>query len=187
VVKEDEIFEFRLGCGGGLGDPLERDASAVARDVRQGRFSAQEAADVYGVIVSEEGEANEEATRQRRTKALAMRLRKATAPVKSAPQVKLLSRPGTGGAPLYPGIEQHGDIAYATVSGAPLARAPDHWTDGCPIIDELVGKRLLIRYYLDPSTGCFLWVDALPSGERRTMEVSPKRWMEAAKTTSAAA
>src|SRR5712675_823575 len=93
VVKEDEIFEFRLGCGGGLGDPLERDASAVARDVRQGRFSAQEAADVYGVILSEEGEANEEATRQRRARALAMRLRTATAPVKSAPQVKPLNRP----------------------------------------------------------------------------------------------
>src|SRR5882672_10863160 len=162
VVNEDEIFEFRLGCGGGFGDPLERDAPAVARDVRQGRFSAQEAADVYGVILSEEGKANEEATRQRRAKTLAIRLTTATAPVKPAPQVKPLSRPGTGGAPLYPGIEQHGDIAYATASGAPLARAPDHWTDGCPMIDELVGRRLLIRHYLDPLTGRFLWVDALP-------------------------
>jgi N-methylhydantoinase B len=97
-----------------------------------------------------------------------------------------LSGPRTG-APLYPGIEQHGDIAYATASGAPLARAPDHWTDGCPIIDELVGKRLLIRYYLDPLTGRFLWVEALPRGKRRTMEISPKRWTEAAKSTSAAA
>jgi N-methylhydantoinase B len=115
-----------------------------------------------------------------------MRLTTATAPVKSAPQVKPLNRPGTG-APLYPGIEQHGDIAYATASGAPLARAPDHWTDGCPIIDELIGSRLLVRYYLDPLTGRFLWVDALPRGEHRTMEVNPKRWLEAAKKTSAAA
>jgi N-methylhydantoinase B len=186
VLKEDEVFEFRLGCGGGLGDPLDRDASAVAHDVRQGRFSAQEAADVYGVILSEGGEANEEATRQHRDRTLAMRLTTATAPVKSAPQVKPLNRPGTG-APLYPGIEQHGDIAYATASGAPLARAPDHWTDGCPVIDEHIGRRLLVRYYLDPLTGRFLWVDALPRGEHRTMEVNPKRWLEAARRTPAAA
>src|ERR1700730_13695247 len=113
VVKDDEIFEFRLGCGGGLGDPLERDASAVARDVRQGRFSAQEAAEVYGVMLSEDGVANEEATRQRRAKALAMRLTTASAPVKPGPQLKQFNRPGTS-APLYPGIEQSGDIAYAT-------------------------------------------------------------------------
>src|SRR5882757_1892515 len=125
VLNADDVFEFRLGCGGGLGDPLERDAAAVVRDVRQGRFSAQDAADVYGVILSEEGEANEESSRQHRANALAMRLTTAAAPVKSAPQVKPLNRPGTG-APLYPGIEQHGDIAYATASGAPLARAPDH-------------------------------------------------------------
>jgi N-methylhydantoinase B len=88
---------------------------------------------------------------------------------------------------LYPGIEQHGDIAYASASGAALARAPDQWTDGCPIIDEPRGERLLIRYYLDPLTGRFLWVDALPRGEGCTMQISPRRWLEAAKKPSAAA
>jgi N-methylhydantoinase B len=187
VVAEDEIFEFRLGCGGGFGDPIDREAAAVARDVRQGRFGAQEATDVYGVLLSEDGVVNEAATSDCRARLLARRLRMATAPVQPAPPVQPLTRPGTGGAPLYPGIEQHGDIAYATASGAPLARAPDQWTDGCPIIDELRGERLLIRYYLDPLTGRFLWVDALPRGEYRTMEISPRRWLEAANKTSAAA
>ena len=187
VVAEDEIFEFRLGCGGGFGDPLDREAAAVARDVRQGRFGVQEAADVYGVLLSEDGLVNEAATSDCRERLLAQRLRTATAPVKPAPPVQPLIRPGTDGAPLYPGIEQHGDIAYATASGAPLARAPDQWTDGCPVIDEPRGERLLIRYYLDPLTGRFLWVDALPRGEGRTMEISPKRWLEAGNKTSAAA
>jgi N-methylhydantoinase B len=187
VVKDDEIFEFRLGCGGGLGDPLERQASSVARDVAQGRFGAQEAADIYGVVLAADGRADEAATLRGRADLLAARLRRATPPAKPLSNVRPLAQPSAGGAPLYPGIEQHGDIAYASASGAALARAPDQWTDGCPVIDEPRGERLLIRYYLDPLTGRFLWVDALPRGERRTMHISPKRWLEAAKKTSAAA
>jgi N-methylhydantoinase B len=187
VVKDDEIFEFRLGCGGGFGDPLERQPSSVARDVAQGRFGAQEAADIYGVVLTADGLADETATPRRRADLLAARLRRATPPAKSLSTVRLLAQPSAGGAPLYPGIEQHGDIAYASASGAALARAPDQWTDGCPVIDELCGERLVIRYYLDPLTGRFLWVDALPRGEPRTMHISPKRWLEAAKKTSAAA
>ena len=187
VVAEDEIFEFRLGCGGGFGDPVERQPSLVARDVAQGRFGAQEAADMYGVVLSADGRADEAATLRRRADLLAARLRRATPPAKSLSTVRPLAQPSGEGAPLYPGIEQHGDIAYASASGAALARAPDQWTDGCPVIDEPRGERLLIRYYLDPLTGRFLWVDALPRGEHRTMHISPKRWLEAAKKTSAAA
>jgi len=184
VVKDDEIFEFRLGCGGGLGDPLERESSSVARDVAQGRFGAQEASDIYGVVLAADGRADEAATLRCRTGLLAARLGRATLPAKPLSNVKPLAQPSEGGAPLYPGVEQHGDIAYASASGAALARAPDQWTDGCPVIDEPVGERLLIRYYLDPLMGRLLWVDALPRGESRTMEISPKRWSGAAQRAS---
>ena len=39
--------------GGGWGDPLEREPSLVALDVRQGKVSAASARDDYGVVVTE--------------------------------------------------------------------------------------------------------------------------------------
>ena len=37
---------------------------------------------------------------------------------------------------MFPGVVQHGAVAVAEASGAPLAVAPDHWTDGCPVLIE---------------------------------------------------
>jgi N-methylhydantoinase B len=84
------------------------------------------------------------------------------------------------GQPLYPGVVQVGAIAYAAVSGAALALAPDPWTDGCPTLEEPRGNRLLIRSYLDPATGRLLLVDVLPRGESCTIETRPRRWLAAA-------
>jgi N-methylhydantoinase B len=81
--------------------------------------------------------------------------------------------------PLYPGVEQRGRVAHAIESGAALARAPDHWTDGCPMLEERRG-RLSIRSYLDPLTGRCLLVEALPVGEARTVTSAPRRWTDAA-------
>ena len=83
------------------------------------------------------------------------------------------------GLPLYPGVEQHGSTAYAILSGAALAVSPDHWTDGCPMVEER-GERLLIRSYLDPLTGRLLLVEALPAGEARAIDTRPARWTNAA-------
>jgi N-methylhydantoinase B len=57
-----------------------------------------------------------------------------------------------------------------------LAAAPHHWTDGCPVLVETVagdGPSHEIRSYLDPLTGRALYVEAAPSGEPRTFEMSP--------------
>ena len=55
------------------------------------------------------------------------------------------------------------------------------------VLDELRGQRLLVRSYLDPLTGRILFVDALPRGEKRTIDTKPNRWVRAAKTAFAAA
>jgi N-methylhydantoinase B len=176
VLEADEVFEFRLGSGGGWGDPLDRDSGAVARDVRQGRLTTPEAARVYGVVIGSDGTADAASTERRRTELLLGRLSNAAPALKpllqSLPAAR--SMPGSG-LPFYPGVEQQGAVAYAAASGSALALAPDHWTDGCPTLDELRG-RLLIRSYLDPLTGRVLLVDALPQGETRTINSSPKRW-----------
>ena len=53
--------------GGGWGDPLEREAAAVANDVVAGAVSLETAREIYGVVV-ENGSVDEAATeRQRET------------------------------------------------------------------------------------------------------------------------
>ena len=48
--------------GGGLGDPLDRDAERVARDVRNGMVSADRALADYGVVLGPDGDPDPDAT-----------------------------------------------------------------------------------------------------------------------------
>jgi N-methylhydantoinase B len=50
LAPGDRVW-VRTPGGGGYGDPLERPAMAVFEDVRLGRYSADQAASLYGVIV----------------------------------------------------------------------------------------------------------------------------------------
>ena len=177
IVREDEQFEFRIGSGGGVGDPLDREPAEVARDVRHGRITAEEARATYGVIVAADQE-DSAATAQRRAEILKNRLARSIPARKPGPR-RVLETP-LQGQPLYPGVVQVGAIAYAAVSGAALALAPDPWTDGCPTLEEPRGNRLLIRSYLDPATGRLLLVDVLPRGESCTIATRPRRWQAAA-------
>jgi N-methylhydantoinase B len=52
--------------GGGYGDPLSRDAQAVARDVALGFVSVAAAAAEYGVVLDEDGQLDSAATQKRR-------------------------------------------------------------------------------------------------------------------------
>jgi N-methylhydantoinase B/oxoprolinase/acetone carboxylase alpha subunit len=46
-----DVIEFRTACGGGYGDPLEREPAAVARDVRDQLLDADAAHEHYGVVL----------------------------------------------------------------------------------------------------------------------------------------
>ena len=54
-MAPDDLFYFRWLGGGGYGDPLDRDPDAVARDLTNGRVSLQNAREVYGVAVTDDG------------------------------------------------------------------------------------------------------------------------------------
>ena len=82
-------------------------------------------------------------------------------------------------APLAPGVEQRGHVAFSIQSGAPLAIAPAHWTDGCPVLVEAIGDLLERRAYLDPRNGHMLHVEIVPVGEPRSFESRPTRWVNA--------
>ena len=48
--------------GGGWGDPRQRDPEQVARDVRDGLVSAEDAREVFGVVLASDGSPDAEAT-----------------------------------------------------------------------------------------------------------------------------
>ncbi len=85
-----------------------------------------------------------------------------------------------GGIPLYEGIVQLGDKAVGERSGALLANAPDHWTDGCCTRDETVvapnGFVMKTRSYLDPVSGECLFHEIRRPDGIRSFESSPNRW-----------
>ncbi|WP_254861566.1 hydantoinase B/oxoprolinase family protein [Halovivax gelatinilyticus] len=66
TVAEEETMHFQTGGGGGYGHPHDRDPEAVRADVIDGYVSREQAAERYGVVVTEGGELDREATADRR-------------------------------------------------------------------------------------------------------------------------
>lgn len=179
-VAAGEWFELRLASGGGFGDPLERDPAAVAADVHTGRFDEHDAGTVYGVVLVD-GAPDRHATARRRDELRARRLA-ASLPARRPVDRSILPDPDEPAQPLYPGVVQRGAVACAEASGAPLAVAPDHWTDGCPVLVERLradGPPVVTRTYLDPATGRALHTEVALEGSARTFETSPARWTSA--------
>jgi N-methylhydantoinase B len=179
----DDIFEFRCASGGGFGDPLDRDPVDVQADVERGRFDAEIAARIYGVVLADE-KVDLSATRTRRDEIARDRLARALPPLKplSASSSRTTGQSSPDDQPLYVGVVQRGALAISERSGSPLAVAPDHWTDGCPVLVETrsdLGPEVHIRSYLDPATGYALFVEAVPAGSPRSFEIAPRRWVDA--------
>ena len=193
VVGIEDEFEFRCASSGGFGDPLERDATAVAEDARAGRITGADAAEVYGVILDGRGMVDAGATSRRRSELRRDRLARAfpaRRPLRGEDVAGELADAGGSGStaggrslPLFPGVVQRGRVALTEEGGCPLAIAPAHWTDGCPTLERKLadgGPGVVLRSYLDPETGRALYVEAVPAGEPRSFESAPRRWTESA-------
>jgi N-methylhydantoinase B len=69
-----DVWEVRWAAGGGYGDPLERPAEAVLRDVVLELLPPEDALTFYGVVIGEDGRVDEDGTRARREELLAARV-----------------------------------------------------------------------------------------------------------------
>jgi N-methylhydantoinase B/oxoprolinase/acetone carboxylase alpha subunit len=67
VLEPGETIISISSGGGGYGPPHERDVERVLHDVRDGWVSVARARDVYGVVIGDDGEVDDDATRARRT------------------------------------------------------------------------------------------------------------------------
>jgi N-methylhydantoinase B len=179
-----DLFELVAGSGGGFGDPLERHPDDAMRDLRSGRLGAEELAGVYGVVVDSEGRLDTNGTAARRAQIRAQRLADAR------PAVRALSQPERDSAadaisvvPLCHGVGRRGSYAISLATGALLAQSPDHWTDGCPVLEERRlssrGRPWIQRSYLDPFSGGALYVEAVPAGSGRSFTTAPEHWTTA--------
>jgi N-methylhydantoinase B len=65
-LNRGDAYMMQSGGGGGFGDPTERDPELVAEDVREGYVSRAVAQNVYGVMVTPEGDVDVVATNSRR-------------------------------------------------------------------------------------------------------------------------
>jgi N-methylhydantoinase B/acetone carboxylase alpha subunit len=76
-IASGDLYLSVMKGGSGLGDPLLRRPEAVAEDVREEHLLPRFAADVYGVVLDEEGVVDEPATDARRGELRALRLARA--------------------------------------------------------------------------------------------------------------
>jgi N-methylhydantoinase B len=180
VVEAGDRFESETAKAGGFGDPLDRDLEAIHEDLRRGRMTVAEAAEGFGVVCDASGTPDAAASARRREECRRARLARAAAPAR-----RLTSDDVAGlweahaELPLYAGVVQRGRVAFARTSGAPLAIAPDHWTNGCAVLEESFGPsggRATLRIYLDPASGRSLYAEVVPNGEPRSFSTLPSRW-----------
>ena len=66
-VAKGDVVSFQTCAGGGWGDPLEREAEAVRRDVMEGWVTREAAREKYGVVLSDEFEVLVEQTASQRS------------------------------------------------------------------------------------------------------------------------
>jgi N-methylhydantoinase B len=78
-LPEGSILIDYAFCGGGYGDPLDREPELVARDLRHQQVTPRAVERIYGVVLDAAGAVDQEATRKRREEIRAERLRSGTA------------------------------------------------------------------------------------------------------------
>lgn len=72
-MQRGDIVQLNSPNGGGFGDPLERDVSAIAHEIADGLLSKERAAKAYAVVFGGDGEIDAEATTKSREKVKATR------------------------------------------------------------------------------------------------------------------
>ncbi len=183
ALAKGDVFEMFCASGGGYGDPLDRDAEAVHRDLQEDRLESAIASEVYGVVLTDAGDLDLAATELRREAMRRERLSSSRQPVRRVdPGLAAKAADDAREVPLYPGVVQVGNRAVSASSGACLAIAPDSWLDGCPTLDIPLDERAggtIARAHLDPVSGRMLFVDVIRKGDGPSIAVCPDRWAKA--------
>jgi N-methylhydantoinase B len=69
-LTPNDVVSIQTPGGGGYGDPLEREPENVLEDVRNEKVSVRKASEEYGVVLTDDGTAVDEAATQERRQTL---------------------------------------------------------------------------------------------------------------------
>lgn len=163
---EGDVFEVMPNPGAGYGDPMLREPERVADDVRDGRLTAAEALDVYGVALDEHGDLAGDHETVRREQ-VAARLQGAQPPLDPR-DGSLMTRAGLALATVAFGDDVAGEaILGCGFCGHALAAHTGNYRNGAARLErrlpelgrhfidprEQTGHELVWRAYLCPSCG----------------------------------
>lgn len=140
-----DVFEVMPSPGAGYGDPLERDPALVATDVAAGRVTAEQAGELYGVVLAG-ASADPGATADCRAELRRQRLAAARPPV-SPPPAGRAGGERTGA--LLATVVLHDDEAACASCGGLLARSGMSYREGCAVLERTLPS-LDERIFADP-------------------------------------
>lgn len=183
-VKPNDVLIMIAASGGGYGDPLEREATLVLDDVRQGLVSVEAARDVYGVTIADDA-VDWQGTELARSRLREERQENAERGVRSAESGGLSSESAldgpqstSGAHPFRENLEvttgAEGSWIRCTRCGHGLCRSGEDWTAACarrllepvaagPLMAPLSGH-FAIQQLCCPTCGVLLDTDVVESG-----------------------
>lgn len=119
-----DVYRAISVCGGGFGDPLQRDPAAVATDVELGLVSPETTVRIYGVVLDYSGAVCVEATEARRKEIAVIRSAVARAPLQARIEIPLTRRIQALNASIFLGEGEDGG-KYLFLDGAePISLCP---------------------------------------------------------------
>lgn len=124
-LDHDDVYQVRTQCGGGYGDPLDRDPARVLEDVRSGVVSAAGAKGQYGVVIDAAAETVDLAATDRERQAIRKQRRERSKPVTPAATDRGRA-PATGGGEAAAGKDDgpavNEFVRVTRVDGKPMLR-----------------------------------------------------------------
>jgi N-methylhydantoinase B len=122
LLGVDDLFYHRFQGGGGYGDPIDREISAVAIDVANRMVSVGAAHEIYGVALTASGSPDERATLERRLAIRAERLGRDVEPEHGTRR-----RPPSSGRPLSEYLQRTDDGVQCTWCGGHINDGGRPW------------------------------------------------------------
>ena len=172
-LAEDDVLVWRGTAGAGWGDPIERPAAELQRDLESGAVSAVSAERVYGAL-TRDGRIDAEATEARRAEIRAWRRSWAVEREGTRAPVGQLARVAPLGDVLEYARDEAGAYFIRCGCGAVLALTRENWrdyagvhvtSDGFEDIGIRLNQGLELRSYCCPSCSRLLSVDCCAAGE----------------------
>jgi N-methylhydantoinase B len=187
-MSNRDIFAVTWQGGGGYGDPLERDAASVERDVAAAWVSPEAARRIYGVVI-DNGRVDAEATRTLRQQMRQQRVRKlSTDPARLTRGETLCALGDT----LMVVRDERG-VHVVTKAGYVLCTGSTRWRQGAEsqTVDALppehkidLHERLAVTTWYCPASGTQLAVDVHEKGVTPLDDVVlDSAWLEGLRKT----